>query len=97
MQNTEPKSGADVAIKFSKHANQRLQKRGFELSPDMLTQLATAVNSLACKGGRSSLVMFDQLALLVSVTKRTVITVIGREQLHENIFTDIDSVIFVSV
>lgn len=97
MNNTESKSGADVAIKFSKHANQRLQKRGLELSAETLAQLATAVNSLACKGGRSSLVMLDQLALLVSVTKRTVITVIGREQLQENVFTDIDSVIFVSV
>ena len=97
MNNTESKSEADATVKFSKHANQRLQKRGIELSPDTLTQLATAVSSLACKGGSSSLVMFDHLALLVSVTKRTVITVIGREQLQENVFTDIDSVIFVSV
>ena len=83
-------------VKFSKHARQRLEQRGLQLSPTTQNQLVSALDTLSHKGGRSSLILFDQLAMLVSVTKRTVITVIGREQLAENAFTDIDSVIVVS-
>ena len=84
-----------MPVRFSKHANERLRQRDICLSDLMLGQLEQAVNSLTRKNGRSALVMFEQLALLVSVSKRTVITVIGREQMQGNLFTDIDSVIFV--
>lgn len=93
-QSSEASTTAD--IRFSKHARLRLEKRGLRLSGAMQRQLIGAINSLEHKGGRSSLILFEQLAMLVSVTTRTVITVIGREQLEENVFTAIDSVIFVS-
>ncbi len=83
------------SIHFSKHANARLEKRNIDFTRGMMSQLESAFDSLAGKNGRSALVLFEQLALLVSVSKRTVITVIGRDQLQNNIFTDIDSVIFV--
>ncbi len=83
-------------IRFSKHASARLEKREIDWTAAMATQLTNAVSQLEQKGGRCALVMFQQLAMLVSVTKRTVITVIGREQLQNNLFTDIDSVIFIA-
>jgi len=83
-------------IRFSGHASARLEKRGINWTAVMASQLTGAVAKLEKKGGRSALVMFEQLAMLVSVSKRTVITVIGREQLQDNIFTDIDSVIFIA-
>ena len=83
-------------VRFSRHTDARLSQRGLQLSVPMRSQLAAAVDTLAGKGGRSALVMFDQLVMLVSVSKRTVITVMGRENLGKNIFTDIDSVIFIS-
>ena len=83
-------------IRFSRHASARLEKREITLTTAMATQLKGAVNKLEQKGGRCALVMFSQLAMLVSVSKRTVITVIGREQLQNNLFTDIDSVIFIA-
>lgn len=84
------------SVRFSRHANQRLGQRGLHLSDPMLGQLAAAVDTLAGKGSQSALVMCDQLIMLVSVSKRTVITVMGRETLGKNIFTDIDSVIFIA-
>ncbi len=84
------------SVRFSRHADERLRRRGLQISTSMRVQLITAIDTLAGKGGRSALVMFDQLILLVSVSKRTVITVMGRESLNKNVFTDIDSVIFIS-
>ncbi len=91
---SHPQTGRTVT--FSKHASLRLEKRDIALTQGMLQQLSGAVTSLERKGGRLALVMFAQAAMLVSVTGRTVITVIGRDQLQNNIFTDIDSVIFVA-
>lgn len=84
------------SVKFSRHAAARLEKREIAVNQGMLQQLGSAISTLEKKGGRLSLVMFEQLAMLVSVSKRTVITVIGKDQLMNNIFTDIDSVIFVA-
>ncbi|WP_321390198.1 hypothetical protein [uncultured Desulfuromusa sp.] len=39
----------------------------------------------------SRLVLLDQLAMLVSITNRRVITVAAQEQLEQNVFTNIDS------
>ncbi len=83
-------------IRFSKHASKRLEKREIEWTSAMAAELKNAVHKLEQKGGQCALVMFNQLAMLVSISKRTVITVIGREQLQNNLFTDIDSVIFIA-
>ena len=45
----------------------------------------------AAKGARSSLVLMDKAALVVSVPNRTVITAVDKAALKENIFTNIDS------
>ena len=50
----------------------------------------TQVNA---KGGRESLVMLDDTALVVSVKNDTVVTVVDREQLKNNVFTNIDSAV----
>ena len=84
-----------IPLRFSRHACERLEKRGIHLSNGMHRELERAVSALTHKGGRQALVMFEQLALLVSISKRTVVIVIGREQLKTRMFTDIDSVIFV--
>ncbi len=89
------KDQTNATIRFSRHANARLERRNISFTAGMMAQLDKALDSLAGKNGRSALVLFEQLALLVSVSKRTVITVIGRDQLQNNVFTDIDSVIFV--
>lgn len=82
---------------FSRHANQRLRDRHLRVSATLMEQLVTAVDSLARKGSRSALIMTEQLALLVSVNNRTVITVIANEQLKQQLFTDIDSALFLSL
>ena len=48
---------------------------------------------LAEKGGRESLVIMGDLALIVSVTNKTVITAINGENIRNNVFTNIDSAV----
>lgn len=81
------------AIKFSQHAIDRMQSRGIRLSPTDLERLQTAVEKAAAKGSRDSLVLLDSSAMIVSVKNNTVVTVMDRAALKENVFTNIDSTI----
>jgi len=80
-------------VKFSQHAQDRLKARNISLSTDQLQQLEGAVNSVAQKGGKDSLVMVGEAALVVSVKNRTVVTAMDRNQMKGNVFTNIDSAV----
>jgi flagellar operon protein len=81
------------ALKFSAHAQIRIQSRQIPWGPAETARLEGAVQRAAGKGARESLVLLDQTALVVSVSNRTVITVVDREQLKQNVFTNIDSAV----
>jgi flagellar operon protein len=83
------------SLKFSSHAQQRLQRRQIDLDAQRLNRLEEAVNKAAQKGARESLVLIDDLALVVSVKNRTVITAVDEKNLKEKIFTNIDSAMIV--
>ena len=80
-------------VRFSQHAQERLKARGITLSDNDLQKLEGAVNSVAMKGGRDSLVMLGDAALVVSVKNRTVVTAVDRESMKGNVFTNIDSAV----
>ncbi len=82
-------------LKFSQHAQERLKARNITFSQDQLQQLEGAVNSVAQKGGKESLVMMGDAALVVSVKNRTVVTAMDRSQMHGNVFTNIDSAVVI--
>ncbi len=81
-------------VKFSAHAQTRLNSREIELTQDELQRLQNAVKLASDKGSVESLVMLDNNAMIVSVPNNTVITVMNKEQLSNNIVTNIDSAIF---
>ena len=80
-------------LRFSKHAQERLVARGLRLSAQDIQRLEGAVEKAAAKGSRDSLVLMDDLALVVSVRNRTVITAVDATSRRDNIFTNIDSVV----
>lgn len=80
-------------VKFSKHATERMNSRGIQFNPNQIQRLETAVSQVNAKGGKESLVMLDSTALVVSVKNETVVTVVDREQLKNNVFTNIDSAV----
>jgi flagellar operon protein len=82
-------------VKFSQHAQDRLKARNINLSTNDLAKLEGAVNSVAQKGGKESLVMMGDAALVVSIKNRTVVTAMDRTQMQGNVFTNIDSAVII--
>ena len=80
-------------VKFSQHALKRLETRGIKLSQQDLMRLEGAVEKAAGKGAKDSLVLMNDLALIVSVANKTVITAIDGDNRRENVFTNIDSAV----
>jgi flagellar operon protein len=87
-----PASPSD-GLTFSKHLSERIDRRKIDLSPEKLDRLSLAVDKAAVKGSRDSVVLLDNLALLVSVANRTVLTAIETEKMKDGVFTNIDSVV----
>ncbi|NLY91227.1 MAG: flagellar protein [Firmicutes bacterium] len=82
-------------LKISAHAQKRMAERGITLSPRDLAGIREAVGKAQAKGCRESLVVLEQVALVVSVENQTVITAVDARSLKENVFTNIDSAVFV--
>lgn len=82
-------------LKVSGHAQTRLSSRGIELNKDAWDRVTNGVEKAAAKGAKESLVMVDDVALVVSVRNRTVITAVDKDSLKDNVFTNIDSAVIV--
>lgn len=88
-----PASEGASALKFSHHAVDRMMSRGIQYSKADMKRLSEAVDRASAKGSRDSLILMNDSALIVSVKNKTVVTVMDRAQLKENVFTNIDSTI----
>ncbi|MGI9539163.1 MAG: TIGR02530 family flagellar biosynthesis protein [Miltoncostaeaceae bacterium] len=87
------RSGEPAGVRWSSHARDRLAERGITVTPEVAERLDGAVEASAAKGGRESLVLVDQLAFVVSVSNRTVITAVESDALKHRVFTNIDSAV----
>lgn len=81
----------DSVLKFSKHANERLQSRNIDLSEEQLEKLSTGTKKAQEKGISESLVMVDNIAFIVNVKNSTVITALNEGE--DKIFTNIDGAV----
>lgn len=81
-------------IKFSSHATKRMESRELQLSSSEMSMLEDAVTKAEAKGSKDSLVMMDKKAFIVNIPNKTVVTAVNVDQSDENIFTNIDSVVF---
>lgn len=84
---------APQSVKFSNHAVERMMARGIKFNQEDMGRLNTAVEKAAAKGSKDSLVLMNDSALIVSVKNKTVVTVMDKNALKENVFTNIDSTI----
>ncbi|MCL1999421.1 MAG: flagellar protein [Turicibacter sp.] len=80
-------------VNFSKHANMRLNDRSIQLTGEQLERVNTGLNKAHARGIRDSLVLVDDVALVVNVKSKTVITAIGDDR--DNIFSNIDGAVIV--
>lgn len=85
---------SDLGIRFSSHAEKRLQSRDIEITPHHLQRLQAAVKKAREKGAKETLMIFENFSLIVSVKNNTVITAVDSSSMKENVFTNIDSAVF---
>ncbi len=83
------------SLKFSRHAQERIARRGIPLDSGRLQRIQEAVDKAAAKGARDSLILLDNLAFVVSVKNRTVVTAVDESSLRGNVFTNIDSAVII--
>lgn len=83
-------------VRFSKHAQERLERRDIPLSTDDLSLLSEGIRRAEEKGSRESLLLMDHTAFVVNVASRTVITAVDEEGMKEKTFTNIDSAILLT-
>jgi len=81
-------------IKFSAHAQNRINSRDILLDDESVERLSGAVEKAEEKGSRESLVIFDDKAFIVNIPSKTIITALDKMQLNSNIITNIDSAVF---
>ena len=82
-------------INLSSHAAKRLQERQIDFTGEEYSKVKEAMTKLSQKGGKNSLVVTDNAAYIVDVVKNKVITAVDKESMNENVFTKIDSTVFV--
>jgi flagellar operon protein len=87
------KTQAAEPPRFSRHALDRLQRRGIELDGDTLQRLAGGVARASGKGSRDSVIFVDGTAFVVSVRNNTVLTAVDSGHMREHVFTNIDSAV----
>ena len=80
-------------LKFSKHAAGRLIDRNIELSEAQMERLQEGARNAGQKGIKDSLVIVDELAFIVNVPNKTVVTALDQTEARGNIFTNIDGAV----
>jgi flagellar operon protein len=75
-------------IRLSAHAQKRLENHPFDAN-----RLQSAVDRAEAKGSKESLIFLDDLAFVVSVKNKMVITAVDQDRAKESVFTNIDSVV----
>ena len=78
---------------ISSHAADRLNSRNISLDEDDMKKINEGINKADAKGGRESLILYKNLALVTSIKNRTIITAVDNNSGGDNVFTNIDSVV----
>ncbi|MCR5797214.1 MAG: flagellar protein [Eubacterium sp.] len=78
-------------VKFSKHASKRLETRNISMTDSQRQRLEDATERAKEKGMKESLVMVDDLAFIVNVQKKTIVTAVNDTE--KAIFTNIDGAV----
>jgi flagellar operon protein len=80
-------------LKFSAHAQSRLKSRNLSMTPQVMEKLNKAVSGAASKGAKDSLILLSNMAFIVNIPNKTVVTAMDGESIRDNVFTNIDSTV----
>lgn len=82
------------AVSFSKHANMRTEERNIQITQNDLNRLGDACDKAQEKGIKDALIVMDDSAFIVNAPNKVVITVVDKNELKSNVFTNIDGAVF---
>ena len=87
--------GKNEACVISKHAEERLRQRNIQFNEADMRQINEGINKAEAKGSKDCLICYKGNALVTSIKNRTVITAVDQDAGKGNVFTNIDSVLFI--
>lgn len=83
----------NMEVKISAHAQERLKQQNITITQQDMNRIKEATQIAQKKGSKESLMILRDLALVVNINNRTVITAVDKSRQKERIFTNIDSTI----
>ena len=86
----------EAGLHLSKHAQKRIEDRSLNFDQNEFIKLKDAIGKLKDKGGKDSLVVTNNNAYIVDVNNEKVVTAMKKEDMNENVFTKIDSTMFIN-
>ncbi len=85
----------DQKVLFSKHASLRKEERKIVVDQKGMDKLGDACSKAEEKGIKDALIIMNDSAFIVNSKNKTVVTVMDKNEMRENIFTNIDGAIFI--
>ncbi|MDR0570150.1 MAG: flagellar biosynthesis protein [Clostridiales Family XIII bacterium] len=84
--------GSDVML--SKHADMRAKERNIAIGEGEMGMLSDACDKASQKGIRDALIVMNDSAFIVNAGSKVVVTVVDKNELKGNIFTNIEGAVF---
>jgi len=88
--------GPKEDVEFSGHALKRMKQRNLTMDNEEYLKLKEGIEKLKNKGGQDSLIVTNKAAYIVDVANNKVVTAMDKEDMAENVFTKIDSTLFIN-
>ena len=83
----------ETDITVSAHARRRMQNENIKIDENQNARLNEAVSRVKRKGGKTSLVMLDDMAMIVNVRQQKLVTIVADQRQTDGVFTNIDSAV----
>jgi flagellar operon protein len=61
-----------------------------------MAKIESAIDKAAAKGAKDSLILFKDMAFIVNVKNRTIVTAMEGSSMQDNVFTQIDSAVVIT-
>ncbi len=80
-------------IKFSKHASKRINSRNIKLNSEEISKLKEAFSKAENKGVKDALIIMGDKGFIANIKNKTIVTTVDKNELKDNIFTNIDGAV----
>ena len=80
-------------VQFSKHAKERIDQRGIEVTTTLMNDLNNAVEKAKQKGAKDVVIIGPKEVFFVNIPNNIVVTTLSGAEMKNNIFTKIDSAV----